>query len=170
MPSPRILLPSEGAYGEDEKKTATATCFCGSVQLEFPTEGDHMPFICHCADCHKISSSMFCSNFIVADEKLRHTRDEEFLTKYSTSKSITTGSTMTNFFCSICGSLLYRCGTGFPGLSALRIGTVDDFNLHSTLLKPKVEQYVKDKSVWETPAEGIEQVEGSYFDKPRVNL
>lgn len=30
-----VPLPTQGAHGEDDKKTATATCYCGTVQLEF---------------------------------------------------------------------------------------------------------------------------------------
>jgi hypothetical protein len=67
---------------------------------------------------------------------------------------------MTNHFCSTCGTLLYRIGTGFPGMAVMRIGTVDDFNLMETKLRPRVEQFTKDRVNWLHPAEGIKQVEG----------
>ncbi|KXT00763.1 hypothetical protein AC578_2982 [Pseudocercospora eumusae] len=38
MSSPKIFLPSEHAHGE-ENGTATATCYCGAVQIQVPTEG-----------------------------------------------------------------------------------------------------------------------------------
>ena len=70
---------------------------------------------------------------------------------------------MTNYFCDTCGTLMYRVSTGFPGHSALRLGTVDDFALHETKLKPGVEQYVKDRVAWLGGAEGVRQVQGSAY-------
>jgi hypothetical protein len=37
---------------------------------------------------------------------------------------------------------MYRLSEAYPGRNILRIGTVDDFNLHETKLKPKRETYV----------------------------
>ena len=68
---------------------------------------------------------------------------------------------MTNYFCSTCGTLMYRVGAAFLGVSVLRIGTVDDFNLHETKLKPRVEQYVKDHVSWFSGVgKGAEKFEG----------
>ena len=55
--SEKINLPTEGAHGE-RNGTATATCYCGAVQIEVPTEGDGLvdTFICHCTDCRKITA------------------------------------------------------------------------------------------------------------------
>ncbi|KAF7345656.1 putative glutathione-dependent formaldehyde-activating gfa [Mycena venus] len=132
-------------WSNDEE--ATATCFCGTVQLKFPTQGPGLvkTFICHCTDCRKITASMFASNFTVADTHLTHLRGRENLTTYSQSKTIATGNTMTNYFCSTCGTLMYRVSSGIPGMSILRIGTVDDFHLHETKLKPAVEQFVEER-------------------------
>lgn len=106
---------------------------------------------------------MFASNFTVANTHLTHLRGRDNLTSYSQSRTIGTGNTMTNHFCSTCGTLMYRVGTGFPGQSILRIGTVDDFTLHETKLKPRVEQFVKDRVGWLRGAEGVDQVEGYYY-------
>ncbi|EMC92105.1 hypothetical protein BAUCODRAFT_126121 [Baudoinia panamericana UAMH 10762] len=144
---------------------ATATCFCGAVQLEFPAEGEDMvdSFICNCTDCRKITASMFASNFIVKDSSMKHVRGEEKLTQYAQNKTIESGNTMTNFFCSVCGTLMYRRSSGFPGMSITRIGTVDDFSLHETLLKPRIEQFTKDRVSWFHGGDGVEQVEGNYY-------
>lgn len=66
---------------------------------------------------------------------------------------------MTNYFCSACGSLMYRRSARFPGLSILRTGTVDDFSLHEGRLKPRVEQFVKDRVCWVHAVDGVTQVE-----------
>lgn len=55
---------------------------------------------------------------------------------------------------------MYRVGASFPGHSILRIGTVDDFNLHETKLRPQVEVYTKDRVGWLHGVEGVKQIEG----------
>ncbi|KAF9063847.1 Mss4-like protein [Rhodocollybia butyracea] len=157
---PLAGLARDGWSNEDE---ATATCFCGAVQLAFPTQGPGLvgTFICHCPDCHKITASMFASNFTVADTHLKHLRGRDNLKTFSQNITIIDGHTMTNYFCSTCGSLMYRVGSAFPGMSILRIGTVDDFHLHETKLKPTVEQYIEYRESWLGAVEGLKQVEGS---------
>jgi len=106
---------------------------------------------------------MFASNFVVEDQSLKHLRGQEKLTTFKQSQSIETGNYMTNSFCSICGTLMYRVSSGFPGLSIMRIGTVDDFNLHETKLKPNAEQFTKDRVSWLHGAEGVKQFRGSFL-------
>jgi hypothetical protein len=103
---------------------------------------------------------MFASNFTVADTHLKHLRGRDNLTAFSQSRTIGSGHTMTNYFCSTCGSLMYRVGAAFPGMSILRIGTVDDFTLHETKLRPQREQYTKNRVGWLSPVEGMKQFEG----------
>lgn len=43
---------------------------------------------------------------------------------------------------------MYRVGAAYPGVSILRLGTVDDFNLVETKLKPQVEIFIKDRVAW----------------------
>ncbi|KAI1141275.1 Mss4-like protein [Hypoxylon sp. FL0543] len=145
--------------------TATATCFCGAVQLSFPTQGPGLidTFVCNCTDCRKITASMFASNFVVADAHLKHIRGRDALRAYSQSRTIRSGSAMANHFCGVCGTLMYRVGAAFPGCSILRVGTVDDFSLHETRLRPRVEQFVEDRVGWFTGVAGAEAVEGSYY-------
>lgn len=184
---PLAGLASDG-YSND--KAATATCFCGAVQLEVvsfsslvypaytlnthlillliqPTEGPGLvnTFVCNCSDCHKITASMFASNFTVSDAYLKHLRGRENLTSFSQSRTIgpDNGHTMTNYFCKTCGTLMYRVGSAWPDHSILRIGTVDDFTLHETKLKPQVEQYTRDRVSWLPGLDGVRQVDGTAF-------
>ena len=158
---PYILLAGGADDGWSTEDSATATCFCGAVQLSFPTQGPGLlgTFVCHCTDCRKITASMFASNFTVADAFLTHVRGRDNLTAYGQSHTIASGKRMTNYFCSTCGTLMYRVGEAFPGCSILRIGTVDDFHLHETKLRPKREIYVKDRVTWLSPVEGAKQME-----------
>lgn len=45
----------------------------------------------------------------------------------------------------------------------MRIGTVDDFELHETKLKPRIEQFAKDRVAWCKGGGGIEQKHGNYY-------
>jgi hypothetical protein len=51
---------------------------------------------------------------------------------------------------------VYRVGAAFPNCSILRLGTVDDFNLVETKLKPTKELFVKDRVSWFKGVEGNE--------------
>ena len=156
---PYIPLPSDGAYSTDSE--ATATCFCGAVQLAFPTTAPGLvdTFLCNCTDCHKITASMFATNFTVADSHLKHLRGKENLKVFSQSQTVLRGNDMANYFCSTCGTLMYRVGSAFPGQSILRVGTVDDFNLHETVLKPRREQFTKDRVCWFSGIDGAVKFE-----------
>jgi hypothetical protein len=82
---------------------------------------------------------MFASNFAIADTRLTHLRGRENLSSYGQSRTaFGKGNTMMNYFCKTCGTLMY-VGSAFPGQSTLRIGTVDDFHLHETKLRPQME-------------------------------
>jgi hypothetical protein len=106
---------------------------------------------------------MFASNFTVDDAYLKHLRGQENLKTFSQAKTIASGNTMINYFCGTCGTLMYRKSSGFPNWSIARIGTIDDFNLMETKLKPTVEQFIESRVNWFHGAEGLKQVAGSSF-------
>ncbi|KAF5368104.1 hypothetical protein D9758_004387 [Tetrapyrgos nigripes] len=161
---PLAGLATDGWSNDDE---ATATCFCGAVQLAFPTQGPGLvnTFVCNCSDCHKITASMFASNFTIDDRYLKHIRGQDNLKTFSQAKSIASGNAMTNYFCSTCGSLMYRVSSGFPGMSILRIGTVDDFSLHETKLRPTIEQFIKNRAGWLSGVEETKKYDGTSFPR-----
>jgi hypothetical protein len=103
---------------------------------------------------------MFASNFTVRDSHLKHLRGQENLKSWGQSKTIATGNKMTNYFCSTCGTLMYRVGELWPGTSILRMGTVDDFKLAETKLRPQIEQFIKERVDWFTGVDGAEKFDG----------
>jgi hypothetical protein len=127
-----------------------------------PVEGEGLieTFVCHCSDCRKITASMFASNFTVADTHLKHLRGRDNLKKFGQSDTIGSGEMMTNYFCGTCGSLMYRVGARFPEMSILRIGTVDDFSLAETKLRPTREQFVKYRVGWVHSMDNMRKYEG----------
>ncbi|KUJ24158.1 uncharacterized protein LY89DRAFT_679376 [Mollisia scopiformis] len=142
--------------GWSKEDSATATCYCGAVQLAFPTKAPGLysgAFTCHCTDCRKITALMFTSTFTILDTHLTHIRGRENLTAFAQSQTTNSSRTMTNYFCKTCGTLMYRVGT--KGASILRLGTVDDFHLHEAKLKPNREIWTKDRVGWVSPIEGL---------------
>ncbi len=91
---------------------------------------------------------MFASNFTVDDKYLKHLRGRENMTQWTQKKTIASGNSMTNHFCTTCGTLMYRVSSGWVGKSILRIGTVDDFHVQETKLKPTAEQFVLTRLSW----------------------
>ncbi|KAH9908956.1 Mss4-like protein [Xylariomycetidae sp. FL2044] len=163
---PYIALNSVAEDRGYKDGAATATCLCGAVQLSFPTEGPGLinTFVCNCADCRKLTASMFASNFAVDDEYLRHVRGRENLTSWANAVTpLRPGTSMTDHFCSTCGTLMYRVSSAFPRAPILRVGTVDDLSLHETKLRPQWEQFTKDRVGWfaGVQIEGIKRLEGN---------
>lgn len=119
-------------------------------------------FVCHCSDCRTITASTFATNFTIALSHLKYNRGKSDLKLYGQSTTIGSprnGHTMTNSFCTHCGTLMYRISSGTPDLAFMRVGTVDDFTLHETRLKPDVEFFTKDRVGWLRPISGMKQVE-----------
>ncbi|TLD34079.1 hypothetical protein PspLS_00217 [Pyricularia sp. CBS 133598] len=164
LSQPYIPVVGHATGGYSKEDEATATCYCGTVQLAFPTSKPAVEarILCHCLDCRKVTATMFASNFTVIDPYLRHVRGREALKQWTQSRTISTGNSMSNYFCGNCGSLMYRASIGFPGKYFLRIGTVDDFHLHEMRLRPQLEQFVEGRVGWLKPIEGLRQVRGMH--------
>lgn len=112
---------------------------------------------------------MFATNCVIKNDTLKHVRGQEKLTQFAMTKTIASGDTMTSNFCSICGSLMYRISSGFPGMTILRVGQVDDFEKHETVLKPKLEQFTKDRVGWMEEIKGMRQDREGYYDPRTLN-
>ena len=55
---------------------------------------------------------------------------------------------------------MYRVGAGFPGMSICRIGTIDDFSLMETKLRPREEYFVRTRVNWLPGVEGTKKRDG----------
>lgn len=104
---------------------------------------------------------MFASNFTVLDTHRKHLRGRENLATFTQKRTVASGNAMTNYFCKTCGTLMYRVSAGYPGMSFMRIGTVDDFRLMETVLKPTDEQHTGSRVAWLSGIEGVKQHEGN---------
>ncbi|KAK1255706.1 hypothetical protein MKX07_007965 [Trichoderma sp. CBMAI-0711] len=159
-------LPLSGVArdGWSTDTEATATCFCGAVQIAFPTEAPGLinTFVCNCFDCRKITASMFASNFTVDNSYIRHLRGEDNLSRWGQDKTPTSGTEMANYFCKTCGTLMYRRSALSPDRSFMRIGTVDDFTLHETKLRPQYEIFTASRVNWWHGVEGAKALPGPF--------
>ncbi|GAA5943202.1 hypothetical protein JCM3775_007626 [Rhodotorula graminis] len=124
---PLAGLADDGWSNDTE---ATATCYCGKVQM---------------------NATSFATNFVALDSHTSFVRGEELLTEFSQSKTIGSGGWMKQHFCKVCGTLMFRTGEVAPGVRIMRVGTVDDHMLAQTKLAPRIEQYTKDKFSWIGP-------------------
>ncbi|KAK4984653.1 hypothetical protein LTR66_008417, partial [Elasticomyces elasticus] len=91
---------------------------------------------------------MFASNFTIAVTHLKHLHDRDNLKVFSQLHTIASDKAMANHFCFTCGTLMYRIGEQHPGKVFMRTGTVDDFSLYGTKLKPIMEIFSKDRVRW----------------------
>lgn len=132
---------------------------CRTYSCMQPTVGPGFRggFLCHCTDCRTVTASMFATNFTVALSHIKYIRGQSSLKEYGQATTIASGNRMTNSFCSNCGTLMMRVSSGSPHLAFLRVGTVDDFALHETRLKPKIELFAKDRVGWLAPIDGCQQ-------------
>jgi hypothetical protein len=129
-----------------------------TIQQPLKAPGLGNTFACNCTDCHKVCQTQ-AVNFIVSDPHLKYLRGRDNITIFSTNKTTTQGNDMANYFCKTCGTLMNRVSSGFPGANFLRTGTVDDFTLQSTVLKPQHEIFTKSRLDWIKPIEGAKQHE-----------
>jgi hypothetical protein len=101
---------------------------------------------------------MFATNFIIDATDLTHIRGQDALSRFAQSATIASGNEMANYFCRRCGTLMYRVSSAYPDKRVLRLGTVDDYTLHETVLKPRVELFSGDRVAWLDGVRGVEQL------------
>lgn len=93
-------------------------CFCGAVAYEAMLVSPEIG-LCHCSDCQAFSGSPYRATVT------SHKRDFT-VTRGSAAKYVKTGSSglkSAQYFCSTCGSNLYRIGEN-DDMVGIRIGTI----------------------------------------------
>ena len=94
-------------------------CLCGSIRFEL--SGDPVVSrICWCRDCQKISSNGTV-NVIFPTSAIEITGKTSEYTSVADS-----GNHVRRRFCPTCGSHLFADNTGRPGLTVVRVGTLDE--------------------------------------------
>jgi hypothetical protein len=57
----------------------------------------------------------------------------------------------------------FQVSSGWPGWPIMRIGQVDNLDVQSKQLRPKVEQYVRSRADWVGDLEGADGYNGNFF-------
>lgn len=95
------------------------SCHCGTIRYEIsgPIQGiTH----CHCRTCRKVGGTVFASGGAVATDHFRLTAGAADLRAYESSPG------KKRHFCSRCGSPIFARLDANPGVTLLRIGSLDD--------------------------------------------
>ena len=121
------------------------SCKCGNITLAIA----HKPAMmlqCHCLDCQKSSGTGHTSSAYF---------NEADVTIYGNAKGYTVtadnGNAMTRYFCGECGSRLYGCNSGRPGLISVQVGCLDD---HSWFT-PQAVFYSSKRHDWDITSDEI---------------
>ena len=122
-----------------EKYFATGECLCGIVKYRISSAPVRMGQ-CHCDDCRKSTGTGHSSNAFFKKEDV----DIEGETSSFDSMS-DTGSTITRYFCSKCGSRLFGTSSIVTNIISVSAGTLDD----SSWFKPDAIVYNKRKPKWD---------------------
>ena len=125
-------------------------CLCGAVRYRITAEPGPSR-ICWCKDCQRISSNGTV-NAIFPTEAI-----EISGTPGRYDKTADSGNTVTRRFCGHCGSQLFSDSTGRPGLTVVRVGTLDD----PSRIRPTSNIWTASAPTWACLDPSLEQVEGS---------
>ena len=130
-------------------KSYTGGCLCGEVRYEI-TAAAGPSRICWCRDCQRISSNgtvndIFPSDSIkISGEPGKH------------EKTADSGNTVTRRFCANCGTQLFSDSSGRPGLTVVRVGTLDE----PSVVKPTTNIWVASAPSWACIDPSLERFEG----------
>jgi hypothetical protein len=114
-------------------------CACGAVSYESSAEAPAFAGVCHCKDCQRHSGSAF--NVVVAVPVDTLAIEGELTTYESKGDS---GKSVFRKFCPKCGSTITSEPEAIPGLSIIRVGTLDD----TSWVKPAMEIYCEAAQPW----------------------
>lgn len=127
----------------------TGGCLCGQVRYRI-TSSPAAARLCWCRDCQRIASNG-TANVIFAADSIECTG------KLAThSSQANSGNTVTRHFCPNCGSHLFADSTGRPGMTVVRIGTLDD----PSAIKPVANIWAASAPAWACLDPALERIEG----------
>lgn len=97
----------------------TGGCLCGNVRYRI-TAKPGLSRLCWCRDCQRISSNGTVNALFPSDaiELTGIPAQHE--------KAADSGNVVTRRFCPTCGSQLFSNSSGRPGLTVVRVGTLDE--------------------------------------------
>lgn len=107
--------------------------------------------LCHCDDCKKISGGAYSVNVVVPDKDFEASGPMKKISKTADSKN-----EIHSYFCSECGTTLYRDGPSFPGLKIIKAGVLDKNGINE-IAKPDSELFAPLRATWLPALDGADQ-------------
>ena len=126
----------------------TGRCLCGDVSYRI-TAQPAVSRICWCRDCQRIASNgtvnvVFPTNAIeISGKPSEYTRAAE------------SGNQVRRRFCPCCGCHLFSDSSGRPGMTVVRLGTLDD----PSSIKPTANIWTRSAPKWACLDSSLERVE-----------
>ena len=127
----------------------TGACLCGQVRFRLIAE-PVASRICWCRDCQRLAANGTV-NILVPSDAIEVTGQAAAYTREAAS-----GNEVTRRFCAACGAHLFADSTGRPGLTVIRVGTLDD----PSSVRPTVNIWSASAPAWACLDAGLERVEG----------
>ena len=128
----------------DKQKSVTGGCQCGAVTYE--AKGDPAMVIqCHCLNCQKSSGTGHVPFAGFAEPQVTVKGKTKAFSYIADS-----GGKATSNFCPECGSTLFGTTTSFPGVMAIRLGSMND----SSAFQPQMAVYAKRMRGWDHDLKG----------------
>ena len=116
--SPTVALP-RSTHTRPLMQKLTGACLCGNIRYRLIGEAV-VSRICWCLDCQRISGNGTVNVIFPAASVEIEGDPSEYI------KIADSGNHVRRRFCSKCGSHLFADNTGRPGLTVVRVGTLDD--------------------------------------------
>jgi hypothetical protein len=127
----------------------TGGCLCGQVRYEIEAEAGPSR-VCWCRDCQRIAANGTVNVIFPSDAiKISGSPSQH-------QKPADSGNTVTRRFCGHCGTQLFSDSTGRPGLTVVRVGTLDE----PSAIKPTSTIWVGSAPSWACIDPSLEQFNG----------
>lgn len=132
-----------------DSKSYTGGCLCGAIRYRITAEPGQSR-ICWCRDCQRIASNG-TANVIFPTAEI----DVAGLTAQF-EKVADSGNTVVRRFCPRCGTQLFSDSSGRPGLTVVRLGTLDV----PSAIRPAANIWSASAPAWACLDESLERFEG----------
>ena len=133
----------------------TGRCLCGDVSYRIAA-GPVASRICWCRDCQRIASNGTV-NAIFPTQAIEISGSPGEYTRAAES-----GNQVRRRFCTRCGSQLFADSTGRPGLTVVRLGTLDE----PSSIKPTANIWSASAPAWACLDTSLERVEAQPLPPP----
>ncbi len=133
----------------------TGACLCGQIRFRLSAE-PVAARICWCRDCQRLAANGTV-NILVPSEALTVTGKPSTHVREAAS-----GNQVTRHFCPTCGAHLFGDSSGRPGLTVIRVGTLDD----PSSIRPSVNIWSASAPAWACLDPALERADQQAMPPP----